>query len=253
MPGLTHWLLFTAGLAALVAAGVLILRSQRVGLGALPWIAVLRAAVQLAVVALLLRGVLEWWWALAAFLLLMLVTAGFTGAGRASGLPRGRAAALLGISAGAVISVGAIVGLGLVERSSQELVAIAGILIGNAMTASTLSLRRLASLLRDRRGEVEAWLALGATPTQSTAELRREAIRESLIPNLDQTRSTGLVTLPGAFVGALFGGASPLEAAAFQLVVLVGIFLGQSVTASLATWWAAGSPLLPAPDGASGA
>ena len=33
-------------------------------------------------------------------------------------------------------------------------------------------------------------------------------MRESLIPNLDQTKSTGLVTLPGAFVGALFGGAT---------------------------------------------
>jgi putative ABC transport system permease protein len=251
MPELTHWLLYAGGLAVLVTAGVLILRSQRVGLGALPWLAVLRAAVQLSIVALLLRGVLAWWWALAAFLALMFVTAGLTGARRASALPRGRAAALLGIGAGAVVSVGSIMGLGLVERSSQELVAIAGILIGNAMTASTLSLRHLTSLLRDRRGEVEAWLALGATPVQSTAELRREAIREALIPNLDQTKSTGLVTLPGAFVGALFGGASPIEAAAFQLVVLVGIFLGQSVTASLATWWASGSPVLPAPDDAA--
>jgi len=241
-----HWILFTAALVAMLAAGTALLRAQRVGLGALPWLAVLRATVQLAVVALLLRGVLTWWWALAAFLVLMLATAGFTGAGRAKDLPAGRAAALLGIAAGAVVAVGATVGLGLVERTSQELVAIAGILIGNAMSASTLSLRGLARLLRDRRGEVEAWLALGATPARSTADLRREAIREALIPNLDQTRSTGLVTLPGAFVGALFGGASPLGAASFQLVVLVGIFLAQSVTASLSTWWAARSPRLPA-------
>ena len=74
-------------------------------------------------------------------------------------------------------------------------------------------------------GEVEAWLSLGATPTQAHEEIGREAVRESLLPNLDQTRSTGLVTLPGAFVGALFGGASPAQAAQFQLVVLAGIAL----------------------------
>jgi putative ABC transport system permease protein len=33
------------------------------------------------------------------------------------------------------------------------------------------------------------------------------------------------VTLPGAFVGAVFGGASPIVAAEFQLVVLAGILL----------------------------
>lgn len=39
----------------------------------------------------------------------------------------------------------------------------------------------------------------------------------------DQTKTTGLVTLPGAFVGAIFGGVSPLEAGRFQIVVLAAI------------------------------
>lgn len=248
MPDAASLLWFFACLALLVAAGTALLRAQGVGLGAAPWIAVLRAAIQLALVALILRGVLAWWWALAAFLLLMLTTATFTGAGRAKELPRGRAAAALGIGAGAVVSVGSVVALGLVQFTPEQLVAIAGILIGNSMSASTLSLRGFLQQLRDRRGEVEGWLSLGATPAQSTLDLRRHAIREALIPTLDQTKSTGLVTLPGAFVGALFGGASPVEAAMFQLVVLVGIFLGQSVSATIATGWAARSPLLPAPE-----
>lgn len=249
MPEPLELLRLLAGLTLMVGAAVVVLRSQRVGLGAAPWIAVARAAVQLTVVALLLRGVLQWWWALALFLVLMLTTASLTGAGRAKELPRGRAAAIVGISAGAVVTVGAIVAMGLVQRNGQELVAIAGIVIGNAMSASTLSLRRYTSAVRARRGEVEAWLSLGATPQQSVAELRREAIRESLIPNLDQTRSTGLVTLPGAFVGALFGGASPIQAAIFQLVVLVGIFLAQSITATIATGWVARSPVLVEDEG----
>jgi ABC-type iron transport system FetAB permease component len=42
----------------------------------------------------------------------------------------------------------------------------------------------------------------------------------------------GLVTLPGAFVGVLLGGGSPLEAGAAQLLVLVGLLAAEV----LAVW-----------------
>lgn len=44
------------------------------------------------------------------------------------------------------------------------------------------------------------------------------------------------MTLPGAFVGALFGGASPAAAARFQLVVLVGLLAAEAVAAVILTW-----------------
>ena len=77
--------------------------------------------------------------------------------------------------------------------------------------------------------------ALGAWPSLAHEEIGREALRESLLPTMDQARTTGLVTLPGAFVGALFGGASPVEAAQFQLVVLAGIGLAMMVTGLVVT------------------
>ena len=64
----------------------------------------------------------------------------------------------------------------------------------------------------------------------------------AVLPNLDQTKSTGLVTLPGAFVGALFGGASPVEAAQFQLVVLAAIMLSMLVCGWVVTRLASESP-----------
>jgi putative ABC transport system permease protein len=56
----------------------------------------------------------------------------------------------------------------------------------------------------------------------------REDAALALLPRLDQTRTVGLVTLPGAFVGMLLSGATPAEAAAVQLVVLVALLLVQS-------------------------
>ena len=46
---------------------------------------------------------------------------------------------------------------------------------------------------------------------------------------LDQTRTVGLVTLPGAFVGMLLAGASPVQAGAVQLLVLLGLLLVQAL------------------------
>jgi putative ABC transport system permease protein len=114
-------------------------------------------------------------------------------------------------------------------------VATAGIIIGNAMSAATLSGRNFLRGARLRRDEVEGWLALGATSAEAHLDIGQEAVRESLLPNLDQTRSTGLVTLPGAFVGALFGGASPAQAAQFQLVVLAGIALSMTTCGVIVT------------------
>lgn len=88
------------------------------------------------------------------------------------------------------------------------------------MTIVTLSGRRFIELTDDHWDEVEGRLALGARHREATANLVRRAVHAAMVPTTYQTRTTGLVTLPGAFVGAVFGGVSPLEAGRFQIVVL---------------------------------
>ena len=99
------------------------------------------------------------------------------------------------------------------------------------MTIAIVSQRVFRATVGDQWDQVEGWLALGATPRQSTLELGRRAIQTALLPSIDQTRTTGIVVLPGAFVGAIFAGASPLEAGRFQLVVLACILAGGVLTA----------------------
>jgi putative ABC transport system permease protein len=53
---------------------------------------------------------------------------------------------------------------------------------------------------------------------------------------LDTTRTVGLVTLPGAFAGALLGGASAANAARFQLTVLIGLLCAETLTATTLAW-----------------
>lgn len=233
---------FWAGLAALSLVTTGLARWARVGIGWQPALALLRATVQLGVVAALLRGVITVPWTVVAFVALMLTTASWTSGGRLSGLPRGRRSAALGVVAGATAALVPALGLRLVTLDTQYVVAIGGIVIGGAMNAATLSGRGFQHTAALRRDEVEGWLALGATPARAYDDIARRSVREALLPNLDQTRATGLVTLPGAFVGALFGGAGPVEAAKFQLVVLACIGLAMLVCGLVVTGLASRSP-----------
>jgi UDP-glucose/iron transport system permease protein len=240
---------FGAGLLAMTGLTLLLGRWAGVGLGLFPLWAIGRAVVQLTVIALLLRGILSVPWTVAGFILLMLTTASWTAMGRLRELWHGRRTAVLGVLAGALLTLVVIFGLRLVDFQVRYLVAVGGIIIGNSMSAATLAGRNFLRGSRARKDEIEAWLSLGATPAQAHEAIGREAVRESLLPTLDQTKSTGLVTLPGAFVGALFGGASPATAAQFQLVVLAGIALTMTVTGIVVTRLAGRTPYVVASTG----
>jgi putative ABC transport system permease protein len=221
------------GVVVLVALAMLILRIGEVDLGYAPLLAVLRGAVQLAAVGLALRGVLTQPWTVALALLVMLGTATWTASGRLRALPRTLPAVITACAAGAGLALVVVFGLGVLPFQARYLVALGGIVIGNTMTGATLTGRHLIAGIRARRDEVEAWLSIGATTRQAVRDVARKAAAEALVPALDQTRTTGLVTLPGAFIGALLAGASPIQAARFQLVVLAAIVASQAAVAVL--------------------
>ena len=192
-----------------------------------------RAVVQLAVVSLLIAAVLgSVWWSLG-FALLMFSVASWT-AGRRIDAPHRQLPWIgLAIAAGVVPVLALILGSGVVPFNGAGLIPTAGIVIGGAMTAATLTGRRAYDELRGRLGSYEAGLALGLTSPDAAMEVVRPTAKEALIPGLDQTRTVGLVTLPGAFIGVLLGGGTPVEAGAAQLMVLIGLMAAQSVTSAV--------------------
>ncbi|OEJ58814.1 ABC transporter permease [Streptomyces agglomeratus] len=188
----------------------------------------LRAAVQLAAVSLLIGWVVRSGWLLLAFLALMYAVAVRTAGRRVTPNATWWWAALP-IAAGVFPVVAALVLTGLVPPDGIALVPVTGILIGGALTATVLGGRRALDELRTRHGEVEAAMALGFLDRDARLEIARPAASDALLPGLDQTRTVGLVTLPGAFVGMLLGGASPLLAGVVQLFVLVALLAVQAI------------------------
>jgi putative ABC transport system permease protein len=225
------------GIGLLIAITAATLRVYGIPRWYSPALAVLRAAAQLALLSLILSAVIgdiRWVWVA---LLVMMVAAILTASRRLHADRRTLLAITVSMLLGATGTLATVFLSGAIALTPQNLLAIGGIVVGNSMTITTLTGRRYRSTLVGRRDEVEGWLALGATPRQSTLELAREAVWEALIPSTDQTRTTGLVVLPGAFVGAVFAGASPLEAGRFQLVVLASILAaGAIIAVSLSEW-----------------
>jgi putative ABC transport system permease protein len=194
-------------------------------------VAAMRATVQLAVVGLVIAVVLRSWGLTALFVAVMVCVASVT-AGRR--LARGRRWALAAIPVcGSALPVAAVLLLsGLVPTTPIAVVPIVGILVGGAMTATSLAGRRSLDALRNRHGEFEAALSLGLFDRDARLLVARDDAGLALVPGLDQTRTVGLVTLPGAFVGMLLGGATPIQAAAVQLLVLAALLLVQAVAAA---------------------
>lgn len=207
-----------------------------------------RAAVQLTVVGALVTGVLRAPLAAAAFLAVMLTVACATTVRRLRALEPNPLAVLVACLAGSSVVVVVVLASGALPRTSRYILALSGITLGGTMTACTLAGRRFREAMISRRSEAEAWLSLGATPRQAVADLVRTSVFEALVPALDQTRTVGLVTLPGAFVGALAGGASAASAARFQLLVLVGLLAAESISAALLTYLLGDPRTLPEPD-----
>jgi putative ABC transport system permease protein len=187
-----------------------------------------RAALQLGVVSLVIAAVLDRGLLTAGFVALMFAVASATAARRVTRHRSGLWVAAP-IAAGVAPVLALLLGSGLVPTRGIAVVPIAGILIGGAMTATSLAGRRALDELHGRYGEYEAALSLGLLPRDAALVVCRSSAAQALVPPLDQTRTVGLVTLPGAFVGVLLGGASPAQAAAVQVLVLIALLAVEAV------------------------
>lgn len=218
---------------ALLAAGV----SAVSGLSAWrrPLTAGGRAAVQLAAVSLAIAFVLgSLPWTLA-FVGLMTIVAAMTSCRRIVGRVTGPLTLwmLLPIAGGLLPTIVLCLVSTVVPLEPIAVLPMSGILIGGAMTATTLAGQRVTETLRTERGQYEAALAVGLSRRQAVDLVARPAAAIALVPGQDQTRTVGLVTLPGAFVGVLLAGASPAVAGATQLLVLLGLLAVQAIAAAI--------------------
>jgi putative ABC transport system permease protein len=215
-------------LGVLVLVAVVVSALGRLGVGRPVLTAVGRAVLQLAVVSTVIVEVARSMWLTWLFVLIMFGAATVTSARRLSSERTGLRAALP-IAAAALPVLAVVLACRAVPWTGIAVIPVAGIVLGGAMTTTSLAGRRALDELANRYPEYEAWLALGMPEREAALLFCRPAGVTALVPPLDQTRTVGLVTLPGAFVGVLLGSGNAAQAGAAQLLVLVGLLAAECI------------------------
>ncbi|WP_068027544.1 ABC transporter permease [Nocardia mexicana] len=219
----------------LVGVAALIAYRQQLQLTRELLIAAARAAVQLiavgAVLLILFRhtglpGALGW-------VALMVIIAGQVAGRRGAGVPHAIRAATLGVAFGTVITLGALILLGVISTEARVVVPVGGMIVSGAMQATGIALRRVHEDGRTARAAVEARLCLGLPARQAFLPYRRSALRTALLPGIDATKVVGLISLPGAMTGLILAGVEPLTAIRYQIVVMY-MLLAAAALAALA-------------------
>jgi putative ABC transport system permease protein len=225
----------------LMVAAIALVRWQQLGLELTLLNATGRTIFQLFAVGYLLAVVFAWRnpWSVVAVLLVMVAIATIVARNRIDK----RLSRLLPILAGALLTstlLTLVYTTGVVIRPEvwyepRYVIPLAGIVLGNAMTAATIAGDRLVSGLKKNQVDVETHLSLGATPEQAIAPYRQEAIKAGLIPTINAMMVVGIVKLPGIITGQLLSGADPLNAALYQMLIMFMLAFSDLLAAILVT------------------
>lgn len=218
-----------------VTVAVAAARWERTGEGRSIVAAAIRAIAQLLAIGYVIEAVfgIEHLAATAGFIGVMLAFATQIAARRGANVPGGVRVAGTAITVASVTVLAALVGLGVAPPRPQYLVPLAGMLIGNSMSACGIALREIGRDRSRAAAEIETALSLGAAPRAASGDSRRRAMRAALGPLIDATKAVGVVSLPGAMTGMILAGVSPLDAVQLQVVVMFMLLAATSVSVLL--------------------
>ncbi|KAF9897742.1 hypothetical protein BX616_005062 [Lobosporangium transversale] len=95
-----------------------------------------------------------------------------------------------------------------------------GMLLGNTMTAISLGLDQCLSQLSENKEKIELYLSLGASRWEACRPVAIEAMRRAMLPTINQMSIIGLISIPGMMTGQLIAGASVMNAAKSQQIIM---------------------------------
>ncbi|MGL4398037.1 MAG: ABC transporter permease [Hyphomicrobium sp.] len=118
-----------------------------------------------------------------------------------------------------------LVALAIVQPSAwyapRFLLPLISMVAGTALFSGALVIDTITDAAHARRREIEMRLALGATRTQAFSGILARALGIGLMPVLTLLSTAGLASLPGMMTGQVLAGVAPLEAAKYQILIMV--------------------------------
>ncbi|MCG7563006.1 ABC transporter permease [Pseudoalteromonas sp. McH1-42] len=116
---------------------------------------------------------------------------------------------------------------------AQYLIPLAGMLLGNSLNANIVCLQHFFDAFKTRWSEYEAALSLGAPVRAATQPFVQNALQKALAPILATMATAGLVSLPGMMTGQILGGASPMVAIKYQVMIMIAVWAMMSVSITM--------------------
>lgn len=110
---------------------------------------------------------------------------------------------------------------------------ILGMMLGNTMSGVSLVLDTIIQGASRERTAIEAQLALGASRFEALAPVMRRGVSTGLMPIMSSMAATGIVALPGMMTGQILAGINPVDAAKYQVMILL-LISGATALAVLA-------------------
>lgn len=223
---------------AVVAAAITVSFTQKLGIESEMAYSIARAFIQLSIIGFVLEFIFTQTnvaWIFLAYCM-MVTVAGYTAGKRAKHVPNGAYVSGASIFVGTSLTMALLVALQVFPFTPRYIIPVAGMMVGNAMTVTGVTLKRMREDMRLQQGLIETALALGATPRQAALKQVRRALVVGLSPTLDNAKTVGLISLPGAMTGLIMGGASPMEAIQLQIVVMNMLLGASTFSGVLATY-----------------
>lgn len=213
----------------MVSIAAIITVRMRIGIAtSLLW-STLRALLQLAVMGYIIGFVIAQQnpWLVGLLIIFMLVAGVQITLSRAKGVPHGLALpVLLALTITVLLMISVVAELIVRPQpwyAPQLVTPLAGMLLGNTVSALAVGLSRFFESMRERRNEIQTLLALGASTWEAARPSIESSIRLGITPTIASLASAGIVTIPGMMAGQIIAGGDPLNAAKYQFVILVTI------------------------------
>ena len=206
-------------------------------------IAAVRTVIQLSFIGLILAWIFarEQWYEVLIILTIMTLIAGSAAKNRVKRTYKGLLVdTLVAVSTSAVLVT--VIAINLVLQvqpwyTPQFIIPILGLILGNSLTAISLTSNQLIENLHGQQGRIEMMLSLSATPFEAIHEQIRAAIINGMTPTLNSMLVVGIVSLPGMMTGQILAGADPTQAVRYQIVTMflicVSSTLGCTISALL--------------------
>ncbi|MFW6276689.1 MAG: ABC transporter permease, partial [Bacteroidota bacterium] len=113
---------------------------------------------------------------------------------------------------------------------ARYIIPIMGMVIGNTLGATVIGIRSFFNGLSKDSNVYQYYLMCGATKGEALFRFMSKAMQDAFSPNIASTATIGLIWLPGMMTGQILGGASPVTAIKYQIMIIISIFVGGVIT-----------------------